>query len=85
MGRRRHAPSQAALLEFVRDYKQSDDADGNSPTYQEIACALGVSPQTAYNLALRLVAKGILKFNKNRKLILGGKYIPPENLASGEE
>lgn len=79
MPRRRAAPAQDAVLEFLRDYKRSDDADGNSPTYQEIAEALGVTTATAYNTVLRLVRKGRVRINKRGKIALGGKYIPPED------
>ncbi len=74
----REAPAQEAVLEFVRDYKQTDDADGNSPTYQEIAEALGVSTATAYNTVMRLVRHEKLKINSRGKIKLGGKYLPPE-------
>lgn len=74
----REAPAQEAILEFVRDYKQTDDADGNSPTYQEIADALGVSTATAYNTVMRLIRHGKLSINSKGKIKLGGKYFPPE-------
>jgi Mn-dependent DtxR family transcriptional regulator len=74
----RESPTQDALLEFVRDYKQSNEADGNSPTYEEIAEALGVNRTTAYNTVLRLIKRGKLSVNNKGKIRLGGKYIPPE-------
>lgn len=79
MPRRRAAPAQDAVLEFLRDYKASSDADGNSPTYEEIADALGISQSTAYNTVSRMVRRGIVKINKRGKIALGGKYIPPED------
>ena len=78
MMRQRESPSQDALLEFVRDYKQSDEADGNSPTYEEIANALGVSTATAYTLVLRMIKRGSIRVNNRGKIVLGGKYLPPE-------
>jgi predicted transcriptional regulator len=74
----RDSPTQDALLEFVRDYKQSNEADGNSPTYEEIAEALGVNRTTAYNTVLRLIKRGKISINNKGKIKLGGKYIPPE-------
>jgi len=79
VSRRRPAPAQDAVLEFLRDYKKSDDADGNSPTYEEIAEALGISQSTAYNTVLRMVRRGIVKINKRGKIAIGGRYIPPED------
>lgn len=74
----RYAPAQDAILEYVSDYKQTSEADGNSPTYQEIAQALGVSSATAYNTVMRLVRHGKLRINKRGKIVLGGKYLPPD-------
>lgn len=74
----REAPAQDAVLEFVADYKATSEADGNSPTYQEIAEALGVSSATAYNTVMRLVRHGRLRINKRGKIVLGGKYLPPD-------
>lgn len=75
--RRRPAPAQDAIFEFIRDYKRGED--GNSPTYQEIAEALGVTTATAYNTVLRLVRRGVVKINKRGKISIGGTYIPPED------
>lgn len=75
----RETPAQDAILEFVRDYKSSDEADGNSPTYNEIAEALNVSVATAYNTVSRLIRHGKLKVNGRGKIVLGGKYYPPED------
>lgn len=74
----RQAPAQDAILEYVADYKQTDENDGNSPTYQEIADALGVATATAYNTVMRLVRHGKLRINNRGKIVLGGKYFPPE-------
>lgn len=74
----RESPTQDALLEFVRDYKRSDEADGNSPSYEEIAEALSITKATAYNTVLRLIKRGKLSVNNRGKIKLGGKYIPPE-------
>lgn len=75
--RNREAPAQERLLEFLRDYKQSPDADGNSPTYEECAEALGVSVATIYNTASRMIRRGTIRMNGRGKLVLGGRYIPP--------
>jgi hypothetical protein len=75
--RKRPAPCQDAILEFMRDYKAAPENDGNSPTYEEIATALGVSVPAIYTACLRLVGHGTLRFNRSRKLVLGGKWIPP--------
>ena len=76
--RKRSAPAQDALLEFIIDYKRAND--GLLPSYDEMGTGLGVSTQCAYSTALRLVGHGILRFNTNRKLVLGGTYLPPDNL-----
>jgi hypothetical protein len=73
---KRRAPCQDAILEFMRDYKIAND--GLNPTYEEMAQALGVTVPSVYNACLRLVGHGALRFNRNRKLILGGRWIPPE-------
>jgi hypothetical protein len=79
--KRRESPTQDALLEFLKDYKQDPLNDGNNPTYDEIGRAIGCSGGSAYQAALKLVAKGILKMNnRTGKLILGGRYFPPEDL-----
>ena len=75
----REAPAQDAILEFVRDYKSSNEMDGNSPTYGEIAEALGVSTATAYNTVSRLIRHGKLKINRRGKIVLGGKYLLPDS------
>lgn len=73
-------PAQDAVMEFVRDYKTSEhyDSDGNSPTYEEIANHLGVRPATAYGIVLKLIKRGKLRVNGRGKIVLGGKYLPPE-------
>ena len=76
--KRRDAPTQDAIMEFMSDYKRDPANDGNNPTYEEMAKALGVTVPAVYNACLRLVGHGVLKFNGNRKLIIGGKWIPPE-------
>lgn len=75
----RESPAQDAVLEFVRDYKSDDENDGNSPTYQDIADALGVSTTTAYNTVSRLIRRGKLQINLRGKIKLGGKYLLPED------
>ena len=75
--KKRAAPAQDALLEYIKDYKTAND--GLLPTYEEMASALGVNVSAVYNAALRLVGHGVLRFNANRKLIIGGKWIPPED------
>lgn len=71
------APTQDAILDYFVDYKADPRNDGNNPTYQEIARALGVSKEAVYQAVLRMVGHGILRFNGNRKLIVGGRWIPP--------
>jgi len=74
----REAPAQDAILEYVRDYKSNPESDGNSPTYGEIAEAVGVSPATAYNTVMRLIRHGRLRINSRGKIVLGGKYLLPD-------
>lgn len=76
--KKREAPAQERLLEFIRDYKQTPDADGNSPTYEDCAEALGLSVSTIYTTASRMIRRGILRMNSKGKLVLGGRYIPPD-------
>lgn len=68
------------VLNFVIEFKQRPDQEGNSPTIRQIAEALDVSHSAIYVAALRLVKDGVLKFNANHKLITGGKYVPPKKL-----
>ncbi len=75
--RRRPTPAQDALLTFIIEYKIAND--GLLPSYAEMAQRLGISTNAAYQAALRLVGRGKLKFNHNRKLILGGTYVPPQD------
>jgi len=75
---RRKAETQDAIMDYLVDYKADPRNDGNNPTYQEIANALGIRKEAVYQAALRLVGHGILRFNANRKLIVGGKWTPPE-------
>jgi predicted transcriptional regulator len=64
---------------FLYEYKTDPANDGNSPTYAEIASALGLAQTTVYNAVQKLVAKGRLRLNKNRRIVLpGGAYHPPD-------
>ena len=65
-------------MDYLIDYKADLRNDGNNPTYQEIAKALGISKEAVYQAALRMIGHGVLHFNANRKLIVGGKWTPPE-------
>lgn len=71
---------QEQIIEFVRDYKSDPINDGNSPTYQEIAAALGKKWRAnIYRYVQSLERKGLIAVNKRGKLrLIGGKYIPPE-------
>ncbi len=64
-------------MEYIVDYKADPKNDGNNPTYKEIAQALELSEPTVYNAVMRLVGHGLLRFNANRKLIVGGRWYPP--------
>jgi Mn-dependent DtxR family transcriptional regulator len=74
--KQRDAPLQDSILEYIRDYKVGND--GNSPTYQQIASALGKSQRCVYDKVQRLVVRGILKVDRSGRILLGGMYIPPE-------
>lgn len=82
--RRDRGETQRALVEYVVDYKRAHD--GNSPSYSLMAEALGIGVPTAYMTAMRLVAKGILSLNADRKLIVGrgGEYTPPKDFLPEE-
>lgn len=77
---KKHYDLQEQIIEFVRDYKQDPENDGNSPTYQEIAQALGKKWRAnIYRYVQSLERKGLINVNKRGKLrLIGGKYIPPE-------
>lgn len=71
------SPVQDAILEFITDYKREND--GNSPSYQEIATAIGSCAANVYRYVQSLERKQAVSVNKKGKLTLpGGKYIPPE-------
>jgi DNA-binding IclR family transcriptional regulator len=69
---------QDAILEFLFDYKRSQD--GNSPTYQEIADALGKRPANVYRYVQSMCARGLIRLNHRGKIVVvGGKYITPDD------
>ncbi|MCZ2078453.1 MAG: hypothetical protein LC130_26075 [Bryobacterales bacterium] len=79
MARQRPTPMQDAIVEFLTDYKRLND--GNSPTYQEIADALGKRPANIYRYVQSLCMKGVIALNHRGKIVLvGGKYIPPDEV-----
>jgi predicted transcriptional regulator len=77
--KRRGAPIQDAILEFLRDYKQDPDNDGNSPSYREVADALGKNPADIHRRVLAMERTGLVRVNKRGKIVLvGGRYIAPD-------
>lgn len=67
------------VLEFIEQYKESPENDGNSPTYQEITDHFGwSSATTAWWHVQRLEADGLLALDDLRRIILGGQYTLPE-------
>lgn len=74
----REAPLQDAIMEFLRDWKANPVNDGNSPTYQDIATALGKKTSRIYDRVQRLCNRGELNINDRGKIVLGGQYILPE-------
>ena len=74
----REAPLQAAIMEFLRDWKADPKNDGNSPTYEDIALALGKRRSRIFEKVQRLANLGELSINHRGKIVLGGKYILPE-------
>ena len=74
----RDAPLQAAIVECVRDWKADPANDGNSPTYQDIAEKLGKRRSRIHEKVQRLIVLGELKINQHGKIVLGGKYLLPE-------
>lgn len=78
MRKRRKAPIQEAILEYLRDYKRDPENEGNSPTYSEIAEAIGQYPADIHNRVQRMEKLGLVKVNQRGRINLGGKYLPPE-------
>lgn len=76
--KRRKAETQDAIMDYLIDYKANAENDGNNPTYQEIARALGISKEAVYQAVLRMIGHGTLRFNRVRKVVVGGKWTPPE-------
>ena len=71
------APVQEAILEFIRDYKRAND--GNSPSYREIATALGKNAADIHRRVLVLERRGVIRISQAGRLCLvGGEYLPPE-------
>ena len=91
MTSRRHAPNgykpprptrnrgelMQAVFEFIIEFKQREDQEGNSPPLRVIASALDVSHAAVYQAVYRLSRKGLLRYNDQHKLVAGGKYYPP--------
>jgi len=67
--KRRSAPVQEAILHYLDAYKSDPKNDGNNPTYQEIADALGKQPSHVYDACMKLVVRGDLQLNDRGKLI----------------
>lgn len=78
--KQREAPVQTAIVEFIIDYKRDKKNDGNTPTYQEIADAIGRDLSHVHKMCMRLVARKVLELNERGKLIVpkGRWDIEPE-------
>ena len=73
------APVQEAILAFIDEYKTDPDNDGNSPSYREIAAAVGGGPADIYRRVLALQKQGRLRVNKAGKVCVpGGRYLLPD-------
>jgi Mn-dependent DtxR family transcriptional regulator len=69
--------AQEAVLRFIQQYKADPKNDGNSPTYREIAAALGKTHRRIYTICQRLQERGLIEINARGKIVLvGGKYEP---------
>lgn len=65
------------VYNFIATWKE--EHDGNSPTYDEISEHFGWgNPSTAWWAVDKLERMGKVRFDKNRKILLGGEYIPPQ-------
>ena len=68
------SPTQDRIFAFIVDYKR--DHNGNSPTYQELADALELSKVTVYNRVMRLVVRGRLDLDENRRIVVpDGEFV----------
>jgi Mn-dependent DtxR family transcriptional regulator len=77
--RKRKAPVQDAILEFLRDYKRDPENDGNSPSFQDIAAAIGKYRSDVRKRIIEMERYGWVKINAKGKIVLiGGKYILPD-------
>lgn len=75
----RDAPIQEAILEFLRDWKNDPENDGNSPTYKQIADGIGKWPSDVHKRILSMQRRGLVSVNRHGKIVLiGGKYLLPE-------
>ncbi len=78
--RQRATPTQKHILSFIITYKADPHNDGNSPTYEEIAEALGFHKANVYRHCRKLEERGWLQINEQGKLTIPGgrwRYLPP--------
>jgi hypothetical protein len=75
--KQRACPGQDRVWRWIVDYKVLND--GNSPTYEQIALALGLAKTTVYIHVKRLAERGKLIHDDSLGVIklVGGKYVPP--------
>lgn len=72
-------PLEDAIIEFLQDWKKNPENDGNSPTYEQIAAAVGRYPANVSRAVNAMHRKGMVRINKYRKICLNGKYILPDD------
>lgn len=66
---------QKQTYDFVIKYKE--EHDGNSPTYPEIAEAVGYSVMGAKGAVERLVKEGLMSVKDRKRCIEGGEWVAP--------
>lgn len=66
--KQREAPTQRAILEFIKNYKRDPANDGNTPTYREIAEGMNRPQSQVYTACMKMVLNKKLNMNARGKL-----------------